>query len=404
MADIIRKYKMAFMIALCTISLIAPSLSRAAAPIPNVMNMTTAQAQETLKKAGYEAVITEIPVTDSSKDGKVVSYSPMQIKGVVRVPVTVGVFGIGRTVNGIPNTIGMEEKAALDTLKKAGYEIVVTYEKPSSSSYIGRVTNFTSNIPRGTKRIGVTVGTTPPAPPAPPPVLVVVPNFVGKDRWSLGPQNGLTVEVKGLRGTGIKAEENKVLAQDPPPGAKVLSNTKVMITLGNYTPSLDMQGTVPKVLEMSHSDAVRALNTAGFGSLGSTTKETAWQEQDGKVLEQDPSPGTTVDKKTVMRIKVGKYTASALDVRAVPIPDSKTYLLMIKGGAQPYDVRASYEIPKSAYVAGTKYCEIVPLKESPPGWVSYRVYPRADMTARFTITDAKGVKHQYDVMMKKDAK
>jgi beta-lactam-binding protein with PASTA domain len=395
------KCVLALLLLVIAVHFVLPSMPQAAQPIPNVMNMTAVQAKDVLKKAGYEAVTTEAAVTEGAKDGRVIYQVTAVPSGVSRVPVTIGVFGTDRTVNGIPNTVGKEEKQAVEVLQKAGFTVVVSYEKPASSSYIGRVTAFTSNIPAGTKRVGITVGTTPPAPP---PVMVVIPNFVGKNYKSLGPLNGLTVDVDKYERVQNEADGFKVLAQNPPAGAKVLSNTKIMFTLGNYVPP-PPQKPVPKLLDLTQADALKALKDAGFEQNSIIVKETAWQEWNGKVLGQDPAPNTMAELKyTIVRITVGKFTVTAFDTRVIPIPDDKNYLLMIKGGTPPYDVRASFDVPKNVYVAGTKYCEIVPLKDNPPGWISYRVSPRADMTARFTITDSKGVKHLYDVTMKKEAK
>ena len=40
------------------------------------------------------------------------------------------------------------------------------------------------------------------------------------------------------------------------------------------------------------------------------------------------------------------YKESALEVKAQLMPEARTYLLMVRGGALPYDVVASYDVPK----------------------------------------------------------
>jgi hypothetical protein len=77
------------------------------------------------------------------------------------------------------------------------------------------------------------------------------------------------------------------------------------------------------------------------------------------------------------------------------MPEAKTYLLMVRGGALPYDVVASYDVPKS--MAGQKIVKITPLTDSPgsPGWKLYRITNQIPIEAVMVVTDAKGRKHNY---------
>jgi beta-lactam-binding protein with PASTA domain len=374
--------------------------------VPNVVGVPYADAVKTLQAAGFKTSMTMEKTAASAQNGKVSKQKPEAgQKADKNSAVILTVYSYVETVKvavappvasvPVPMVNKMPLEKARETAKKAGYELTVTLKETTDIALQGCVVEQQTTVPAGSKSFAVVVGLLNSVPRA-------VPNFVGKHVDALGDPNGVKTTFGAPVTVTNKDDSNKVLAQSIAPGTKVKEGTIVTLTLGAWAPP-PPENHVPDVLNLSRDEAFKKMEAAGCSSA-ITTKDTAWPEQDGKIISMDVAPKSVCKKNVPIGMKVGKFTPSALDVRAVPIPDNKTYLLMIKGGTPPYDVRASYEIPKTVYAAGTKYCEIVPLKDSPPGWVSYRIIPRADMTARFSITDAKGVKHQYDVAMKKDAK
>ena len=134
--------------------------------------------------------------------------------------------------------------------------------------------------------------------------------------------------------------------------------------------------------------------------LGFSSKptDTARPELNGIVYGQSPAPGTKLRTGGVnnsVTIQSYIYKESALEVKAQFMPEAKTYLLMVRGGALPYDVVASYDVPKS--MAGQKIVRITPLTDSPgsPGWKLYRITNQIPIEAVMVVTDAKGRKHNY---------
>ena len=134
--------------------------------------------------------------------------------------------------------------------------------------------------------------------------------------------------------------------------------------------------------------------------LGFSSKptDTARPELNGIVYGQSPAPGTkfrTGGAGNSVMIQSYLYKESALEVKAQFMAEAKTYLLMVRGGALPYDVVASYDVPKS--MAGQKIVKITPLTDSPgsPGWKLYRITNLIPIEAVMVVTDAKGRKHNY---------
>ena len=235
-----------------------------------------------------------------------------------------------------------------------------------------------------------------------------VPNVVGMP---------VNQAVKALNGTGLqgttsshlttnKSQDGTVMKQDPAAGQKIVKGGAVALTVYKYLDPASLARTtnfaatvaVPDVRNLSVDDAMDRIRAAGLGFDGTQT-ETARPELNGKVYDQSPSPGTTVPTSgSRITVKAWVYKESALEARGDFIPEQKTYLLMVKGGMPPYDVVASYDVPKNVKTAlGQKIVTITPLTDSPgaPGWKMYRITNLVPLEATMNITDAKGRKHQY---------
>jgi beta-lactam-binding protein with PASTA domain len=404
----------AFMIAALALVVFVLPVQAEQVVVPNVVGASYADAVKTLQAAGFNTSMTIEKAATAPQNGKVSKQSIAPYQRVDRgTVVKLTVYSYVETVKvsvappvtppaapkqpPVPIVSNMSLDKAKELAKKSGYDVTVSgFKQTENASLHNYVMEQQVSVPAGAKSFSVVVGQ------YIPPKIAGVGNYVGKHVDALGPAGGLKVVFGTPKTVTDKADDNKVLAQSIAPGTKVKEGTVVTLTLGVWVPP-PPEKYVPDVSNLPAAAAAKKMEAAGC-TFTTAWKDTAWPEQDGNIIAMDAAPKSVCKKNVPVGLKVGKFTPAALDVRAVPIPDNNNYLLMIKGGTPPYDVRASFDVPKNVYVAGTKYCEIVPLKDNPPGWISYRVSPRADMTARFSITDSKGVKHQYDVTMKKNLK
>jgi beta-lactam-binding protein with PASTA domain len=374
--------------------------------VPHVTGMSLDAAVSQLKRFGYETRLVEAPVADPALSEKVVKQMFQPDAGTNRVAITVGVYGANRTVNGIPNVMFLEEAQAVSLLKKAGYAPQVTYDEISDkallSKYQGKVMLFDAVVPPGTKTVYVIVGRS---------ALVTAPNFIGQTRsqaiaWSAksvnsGDPGAIRLTIRD-REVSTPGQVNVILEQNPAPGANIAKGSEIVLTAGKAPPPPPASRFVPDVFNLSREEALRKLEAAGCGATAGT-KETAWPEQDGKVIWMDAAPKSICKKDVKVGIKVGKYTPGAIDVRVTPMPADKRYYMTIKGGTPPFNIDLTYE---AVPVPGQKLVEIVPLKSSPGAKVltsDYRIIPHITTKAKIVITDAKGVKHVYDLDLKKDA-
>ena len=174
--------------------------------------------------------------------------------------------------------------------------------------------------------------------------------------------------------TDPRCQQHCVVSQTPAPGTQIKPDTPTVLVLSAYWP----MAIVPDIKNLTVDQAMQKVRAAGFGFESKPT-ETAWPELNGKVYGQSPAPGTklrTGGATGSVVIQSYIYKESALEVKAQFMPEAKTYLLMVKGGAQPYDIAASYDVPKGIKTApGQKVVTIINLADTgnAPGWKVYRI-------------------------------
>ncbi|SDX34237.1 serine/threonine protein kinase [Amycolatopsis xylanica] len=141
-----------------------------------------------------------------------------------------------------------------------------------------------------------------------------VPNVVGMTEAEAGSQlrsAGFVYEKIpipcGVQNTGkincTNEQINKVLAVDPSAGAKVPTTTKIKLTVGVNPGKVQ----VPDLVGKTRTEAETALAPQGL-TLNPAVEEVDVDDdkQAGKVQEQNPSGGSTVDQGTQVTIKIGK--------------------------------------------------------------------------------------------------
>jgi beta-lactam-binding protein with PASTA domain len=313
----------------------------------------------------------------------------------------------------VPNVVGMPADQAIKTIQSLGLRAPVTVEGMTpDQKQAGKITK--QNPPPGQKVAAggaVTLFTVmyqaaPVKVTVAPNVMAafgpVMPNVVGMSfpqAYDAFKKAGIDFEKYRNRytwrddSTDPKCMDQCVVSQTPAPGTPVKPETPTVLAFTKYWPT----AIVPDLKSMTVDAAMQKLRAAGLG-FSSKPTDTARPELNGIVYGQSPAPGTklrTGGAGNSVTIQSYIYKESALEVKAQFMPEAKTYLLMVRGGALPYDVVASYDVPKS--MAGQKIVRITPLTDSPgyPGWKLYRITNLIPVEAVMVVTDAKGRKHNY---------
>jgi beta-lactam-binding protein with PASTA domain len=313
----------------------------------------------------------------------------------------------------VPNVVGMPADQAIKTIQSLGLRAPVTVEGMTpDQKQAGRITKQNPSPGQKVAAGGAVTLFTVMYQAAPVKVTVapnviaafgpVMPNVVGMSftqAYDAFKKAGIDFEKYRSRyswrddSTDPKCVDQCVVSQTPAPGTPIKPETPTVLAFTKYWPKV----TVPDIRNLTVDAAMQKLRAAGLGFKGTPT-ETARPELNGKVYDQVPAPGTSISTGGTagqVTIKSWVYKESALEVKAQFMPEAKTYLLMVRGGALPYDVVASYDVPKS--MAGQKIVKITPLTDSPgsPGWKLYRITNLIPVEAVMVVTDAKGRKHDY---------
>jgi beta-lactam-binding protein with PASTA domain len=311
----------------------------------------------------------------------------------------------------VPNVVGMTTDQAVKTLEAAGLRGPIGFEVTANQAQHGKVTK--QNPAAGQKAVkGSGVVLTAYMYQAPAVKVTVAPAVTAAFGETVMPlvygktyaeakaaleKAGLSYDKATKEYTLVRTRDDKLIAgeireQRPAAGTRIAKTTQVWLRGYSYKPPPNV--TVPDVRNLPFDDAMKKLQALGLHVGGGSTA-TARKELDRKVADQRPAAGTIVPGETQVHLTYWLYAESALEVKAQFMPEAKTYLLMVRGGALPYDVVASYDVPKN--MAGQKIVRITPLTDSPgsPGWKLYRITNQIPVEAVMVVTDAKGRKHNY---------
>jgi len=312
----------------------------------------------------------------------------------------------------VPNVVGMTTDQAVKALEAIGLRGPINFEMTPNQAQGGKVSKQSiaagQRIVKGSPVVltaymyqapAVKVTVAPAVKDAFGPVM---PNVVGMSfpqAYDAFKKAGLDFEKYRSRytwkddSTDPKCANDCVVSQTPAPGTPVKPDTPTILVFTHYWP----MAVVPDLKNLTVDQAMQKVKAAGLG-FSSKPTDTARPELNGKVYGQSPAPGTKLRTGGVnnsVTIQSYIYKESALEVKASFMAEAKTYLLMVRGGALPYDVVASYDVPKN--MAGQKIVKITPLTDSPgsPGWKLYRITNLIPIEAVMVVTDAKGRKHDY---------
>jgi eukaryotic-like serine/threonine-protein kinase len=145
---------------------------------------------------------------------------------------------------------------------------------------------------------------------------VAVPDVVGRPR----DEAERTLQDAGLQASAREeesedADPGTVLRQDPAAGAELAKGKTVSLVVAKAPADVP----VPGVIDAPEDDAVQALKDAGF-KVKTEDAPVQTPDEDGIVVDQDPSPDTPRPKGSTVRITVGRFEPPAPEPTATPTP------------------------------------------------------------------------------------
>jgi len=277
--------------------------------VPNVVGETSDAAVTKLNDEGFKVnlerehnpsvpnnqVFEQDPSGESDKDCDFLGLS------CSNPTVTLKVSG-GPGMAEVPDVTGLSQDEAENELEEAGFKASIETE-PSPDVEKGLVI---STSPAGGEmaRRGSTV-------------TVTVSS--GVDKVKVPALVGMTLNAarQQLKAVGLEFSSSQetsdrpkgeVLTQSPDAGTEVDPGSSVTLTV-SAGPD-ESQVSVPNVVGLTQSDAESQLRTAGLVA-SVQTQSTSIQPQDGRVINQSPSPSTKVAEGSTVVITVGSYDPDA---------------------------------------------------------------------------------------------
>ena len=262
--------------------------------VPNVEGVVLSRAVERLEAEGFEVNVERQPSSDVQRN-VVIDQDPEPGARVENGSTVVITVSSGLPQVEVPRVVGLQLQEATARLSdaKLKWQVrevfserepgVVLRQTPTAGEQVAEGTTIELRVSKGQN-------------------LIDVPNVVGLDEGTATD----TLTSAGFKVSSVAAfsdqEAGIVVAQNPLGGQAVKGSTvEIQVSQG---PEL---ATVPGVIGLSEGDATAALQSSGFGvSVQDLVANSA--NEDGVVLDQDPSEGSSADPGSTITIYVGRFT------------------------------------------------------------------------------------------------
>ncbi|MFR1472279.1 MAG: Stk1 family PASTA domain-containing Ser/Thr kinase [Actinomyces urogenitalis] len=274
------------------------------APVPDVKNMTEAEAKRAIEDAGLVYRRGDDVASDNIGEGLAVSSDPgAGTSAVLGAQVTVH-FSSGSAMVDVPDVSGKTQDEAKQALEEAGLKVGNVTTEDSGTVDKDNVIRTDpvagTSVSRGeTIDLVLSTGQT-----------AVPDGLVGLTQE----QARSAVQEAGLAVGNVTQEEStdyaagQVIRTDPGTGVSVQRGSEVALVVSSGAPTT---ATVPSnILGMTGSQAVAALQSAGFTSI------TIQGPDDGVVTSVSPNPGSVLGKDTAITV------TTSSDSRATGRPSS----------------------------------------------------------------------------------
>lgn len=273
--------------------------------VPDLLGATIEEVRLLLEEYELIGVIGE-EYTDRSEKGLVFHQSPnknllVEKGSKVYFTLSLGPFGSSEKEKTfiMPNFIGMTEEEVRNVAEELGLFVEISYREStttSSGTVLSQDPSKGVDIKEGT---AITIV----LPQEPEPQRVNVPSVVGQQRNAaveILKNAGFMVTVREVDSTTQNV--GKVLTQNPSAQGTATKGSTVTISVGKKveTPMV----TVPSVLGQTRANAVEALEKLGL--VVRIQEQESTDENIGKVLGQNPSANTSMEKGATVTLTVGK--------------------------------------------------------------------------------------------------
>lgn len=270
--------------------------------VPDIVGMDRTQALAVLREEGLEIEDILFEASDTFAEGTVVRTEPPANTEVPKgSPVTIYISQ-GAEVGRVPNLVGQTESDARRLIEDAGFTVGVVSDRPHASAPVGQVIEQTP-VAGVEQALGQ-------------PVALVLSS--GPEQFELPdlkekPENEALAQLNelGLRWnlrseSSEEIEDGNVIRTEPEPGTLVTAGDIIILFISSGPANVE----VPEVVGMTVDAARSTLEAAGFEMQISQGRiETSDPSADGRVAEQFPAAGTSVQPGAPVTVTLYEYVA-----------------------------------------------------------------------------------------------
>ncbi|MCL6471487.1 MAG: Stk1 family PASTA domain-containing Ser/Thr kinase [Firmicutes bacterium] len=267
--------------------------------VPNVQGKTFEEAESILKKAGLKIAERDREFSNTMEPGRIISQDPGPGEKKDAGSTVYVVLSKGKNMKKVPDVTGDREATAASKLMKAGLDIGDTKNEFSDEVDEGTVIRTDpeagQEVPEGTKvDLYISRG----------PETAQVTDVYGKtstEAQEILKEAGFNVAI--AEEFSDSYAKGTVIRTSPASGTEAKKTSTVTIFVSKGPEMI----TVPNVIGKQEEDAAETLEGAGFEVKVEDIKAPS-QDQDGKVISQDPSANQQIKKNGAsITIYVGQW-------------------------------------------------------------------------------------------------
>ncbi len=265
--------------------------------VPLVEGLERELAVERIERVGLEAEVQEEASSDVEMN-VVISQSPDEGARIAQGETVTIVVSTGPRLVQVPRVVGLTFEEAIEVLEDAGLdwrrvdvfsqreEGIVASQNPRADEEVEEGTEVVIRVSQGTEQVAV------------PDVLDQTEASARQELQQAG------FEVSVVEAPDDDTPEGLVSAQSPDPGIQADRGSTVQITISTGPDIVP----VPDVTGMEAADARATLEEAGFRPRG-VAQDTTDPDEEGVVLDQDPTGTTEAERGSTVAIFVGRLVA-----------------------------------------------------------------------------------------------
>jgi len=268
--------------------------------IPNVAGMQLEEAQDRLEAEGFDVNL-QFENSEEAEQGEAIRTDPPAGE-MVEEGSEVDLFvSVGSERIPVPAVVGLTEEAARQEIMDAGLTVGDVEERPDPDFDEGIV--IESN-----PAAGVEIGSSIPVDlvVSSGPEVVTVPELTElSERDAITELTSLGLMFTVNEEYSNDVPEGVVIRQDPAAGTEAIAGDTVLLVVSLGPEPVQ----VPDLSNMTEQEATDALEARNLViNVSNSTQPVADQAQNGRVVGQVPSPGTTVDQGDTVTVTLGEYT------------------------------------------------------------------------------------------------